>query len=95
VYDITKEKSYESVSRWMDELKHQAEPDIVIMLVGNKLDIVQKNQQQRKVTRDEAETFARENSLLFEETSATEALNVTDVFETLLQGMIVRKIKSL
>jgi GTPase SAR1 family protein len=38
VYDITKEKSFESVTKWMDELKHQAEPDIIIMLVGNKVD---------------------------------------------------------
>jgi Rab family protein len=38
VYDVTKEKSFDNISRWMDELKHQAEPDIVIILVGNKVD---------------------------------------------------------
>ena len=31
--------SFESVQRWIDEVKEHAEPDIVIMLVGNKLDL--------------------------------------------------------
>ena len=40
VYDITKEKSFDNIPRWLEELRHLAEPDIVIMLCGNKLDIV-------------------------------------------------------
>jgi hypothetical protein len=34
----------------MEELKYAAEADIVIMLVGNKLDIVEKNANFRRVT---------------------------------------------
>ena len=34
----------------MEELKYAAEADIVIMLVGNKLDLVEKNPSFRKVT---------------------------------------------
>jgi GTPase SAR1 family protein len=41
VYDITKEVSFKNVKKWMDEVKDHAEPEIVIMLVGNKLDLVQ------------------------------------------------------
>ena len=39
VYDITKEQSFMSVRKWIEEVKEHAEPDIVIMLVGNKLDL--------------------------------------------------------
>ena len=39
VYDITNEKSFIATKRWMEELRDHAEPDIVIMLVGNKVDL--------------------------------------------------------
>lgn len=33
----------------MEDLKYQAEPNIVIMLVGNKIDLVEKNPSTRYV----------------------------------------------
>lgn len=58
MYDITKEQSFLSVKKWMEEVKEHAEPDIVIMLVGNKLDICEKNPQERKVSHERAAEFA-------------------------------------
>jgi GTPase SAR1 family protein len=69
----------------MEEVKEHAEPDIVIMLVGNKLDICEKNPLERKVSSDRAEEFANQNGLLFMETSAFTDINVRDVFEMLVQ----------
>lgn len=86
MYDITKEKTFANVKKWMDDLKYQAEPEIVIILVGNKIDLCEKNPQMRKVQREEAANFAHENKLLFEETSAITAQNISEVFERLLQG---------
>ena len=85
VYDITKELSFQSVKKWMEEVKEHAEPDIVIMLVGNKLDICEKNPLERKVSGDRANEFAKANGLLFMETSAFTDTNVRDVFEMLVQ----------
>ena len=70
----------------MEELRQSADPDLIIMLVGNKVDLVKNNPGMRKVSREEAKRFADENNLYFEETSAVLALNVVDVFEKLLQG---------
>ena len=84
VYDITKEQSFQSVKKWMEEVKEHAEPDIVIMLVGNKLDICEKNPLERKVSCDRAAEFAQQNALLFMETSAFTDINVRDAFETLV-----------
>ena len=42
----------------MEEVKEHAEPDIVIMLVGNKLDICEKQEMERKVSKDRAQDFA-------------------------------------
>lgn len=85
VYDITKEQSFLSVKKWMEEVKEHAEPDIVIMLVGNKLDICEKNPSERKVSNERALEFAKENNLMFMETSAFADVNVRDVFEMLVQ----------
>ena len=42
VYDITNESSFNNVEGWVKELKENADDDIVIMLVGTKLDLVYK-----------------------------------------------------
>ncbi len=68
----------------MEEVKEHAEPDIVIMLVGNKLDLCEERQADRKVSTERAMDFARENGLLFMETSAFTDINVRDVFELLV-----------
>jgi Ras-related protein Rab-5C len=41
VYDITKASSLEKAKAWVKQLQRQANPDIVIALAGNKLDLVQ------------------------------------------------------
>lgn len=41
VYDVTKESTFASLRNWLESLKQNAESDIVIMLVGNKTDLVQ------------------------------------------------------
>lgn len=86
VYDVTKEKTFGNVKTWIESLKDQAEPDLVTMMVGNKIDLCEKNPQMRKVDKDEAMNFAHANNLLFEETSAITDQNVTEVFERLLLG---------
>ena len=39
VYDISKHITFENVERWLKELRDHAEPNIVVMLVGNKSDL--------------------------------------------------------
>jgi len=87
VYDVTNEKSFQAAKRWMEELKDHAEPDIVIMLVGNKVDLCDRNPQIRRVARDQGYRFAKENSMLFEETSAITVTRVREAFESLLQAI--------
>ncbi len=60
----------------MRELKRQADPSIVIMLVGNKADMAS----QRKVPRELAAEFARDEELLFAEASAKTGDGVEDFF---------------
>lgn len=83
VYDITNSDSYESVSRWLKELKENADSNLVIALVGNKSDL----SHLRAVPTEEAQNFAAEHDLLFTETSALNADNVDFTFQQLVQNI--------
>ena len=39
VYDLTKAKTFDNIGKWLTELRENADPDITIMLLGNKLDM--------------------------------------------------------
>ncbi|KAH3679666.1 hypothetical protein WICMUC_000806 [Wickerhamomyces mucosus] len=83
VYDISKSESYESVSKWLKELRDHADENIVIELVGNKSDL----DHLRAVPTEEAKHFSAENHLLFTEASALNADNVDLSFKQLLKSI--------
>jgi GTPase SAR1 family protein len=85
VYDVTKRFTFTDIQRWLSELRQYAEPDCIVMLVGNKFDLIEKNNRKREVTYEEAKAFAEENKLLFYETSALSSYKVNECFEDLLQ----------
>ncbi|CAG8506124.1 10892_t:CDS:2 [Funneliformis mosseae] len=87
VYDVTKSQSLEKAKSWVKELQRQANPNIVIALAGNKIDLVQPEEGEeespesgRQVPTDEAKAYAAEAGLLFFETSAKKGDGVRDVF---------------
>ena len=42
VYDIGRRESFNNIKFWMDEIENNTNKDIIIFLVGNKCDLVQK-----------------------------------------------------
>ncbi|KAL0719444.1 hypothetical protein Bca4012_068768 [Brassica carinata] len=80
VYDVTRHVTFENVERWLKELRDHTDPNIVIMLVGNKADL----RHLRAVSMEDATAFAEREKTFFMETSALEALNVEDAFTQLL-----------
>lgn len=55
------------------------------MLVGNKMDLVEKDPSARQVYYDAAAEFARQHGLFFSEASAVTSYNVKQIFEDLFQ----------
>jgi GTPase SAR1 family protein len=66
-------------------VKEHSEAEVVIMLVGNKLDACEEDPLKRKVSMERAMEFAKLNGLHFMETSAFTDINVSGVFEMLIQ----------
>lgn len=91
VYDITKQVTFDNITRWLGELREHADSKIVIMLVGNKADL----KHLRAVQTDTAKELSNEEELSFIETSALEAHNVEAAFNNVLKEIFenVRKRK--
>ncbi|KAI1364675.1 P-loop containing nucleoside triphosphate hydrolase protein [Xylaria arbuscula] len=89
VFDITRRATFVHATDWLNDLRTIAEPDIVVILVGNKLDCVQSekpgesgdNSSKREVTFAEAQEWAQKNGVLqYVETSAKSGENVEAAF---------------
>ena len=81
VYDVTKPASFENVPRWLRELKDHANRDIVLMMVGNKVDLVSETgEQTRAVSEEQARQMALELDVPCVETSAKTGLHVEQAF---------------
>ena len=76
VYDITRRETFDHLASWLEDARLHANPSMTVMLVGNKSDLSHR----RAVSVEEGQEFARENGLLFLETSAKTSLNVDEAF---------------
>ena len=84
VYDITDHKSFEDTAKWLKSIKDNTDPEIEILIIGNKCD----KENQRKVSEKEGRTMADKNNCLFFETSANSNENIQHVFETLADKIV-------
>ncbi|CEM21914.1 unnamed protein product [Vitrella brassicaformis CCMP3155] len=75
VYDITRRDTFSHLTRWLEEVRQNANPHMTIMLIGNKCDL-----ERREVSTEEGASFARQHGLIFLETSAKTAQNVEEAF---------------
>ncbi|XP_026190102.1 ras-related protein Rab-2A [Cyclospora cayetanensis] len=75
VYDISRRDTFIHLSRWLEEVRQNSNPHMTIILVGNKADL-----ERREVTFQEGQDFARQNNLIFLETSAKTSQNVEEAF---------------
>uniref|UniRef100_A0A8C7P208 RAB31, member RAS onco family n=1 Tax=Oncorhynchus mykiss TaxID=8022 RepID=A0A8C7P208_ONCMY len=77
VYDITKLDSFQTLKKWVKELKEHGPEDIIVALAGNKKDLGDI----REVPMKEAKDFAESIAAIFMETSARNAVNVEELFQ--------------
>ena len=77
VYDITKKQTFDELKNyWIGQIKESAPKDIMLAIVGNKEDLLDKEQ----VDENEARDFAKENNALFFSTSAKNSDAINQLF---------------
>ncbi|ROW17108.1 hypothetical protein VPNG_01112 [Cytospora leucostoma] len=78
VFDLSRKSTFLHVTDWLNDLRQIAEPDIVVILVGNKADLAHSA---REVSAEEATAWARRNGVLrYVETSAKTGEYVEEAF---------------
>jgi Ras-related protein Rab-6A len=83
VYDITNRASFLNTSKWIEDVRTERGNDVVVVLVGNKVDLGDR----RQVSIEEGEQKAKENGVMFIETSAKMGYNIKALFRQLAQNL--------
>merc|ERR1712232_7405 len=85
MYDLTQESTLEGCQFWLDRLREQAAEDVVVMLVGNKADLLEEDPTRRRVSTEAVESFMRKNGIFKHfEASALNGINVKEAFNGLI-----------
>ena len=82
-YDITSHESFQHVEKWIEDARALREDDVLLILVGNKLDL----EDRRQVTTEEAQAYADKMNLMFFETSSKTGHNIKHLFNELAKKL--------
>ncbi|CAN6900393.1 unnamed protein product [Brassica oleracea] len=83
VYDVSNRLSFLNTSKWIEEVRTERAGDVIIVLVGNKTDLVDK----RQVSIEEGDSRGREYGVIFIETSAKAGFNIKPLFRKIAAAL--------
>jgi small GTP-binding protein len=89
VYDLIDRKSFDELSGWMTDIHALCDANAVVQLIGNKADMAS----YRRISVQEAETFAAQHHIKYIETSAKSGAHIKDAFVKLAVDMMDRGMK--
>jgi len=84
IYDVTNLQSYENVKNWIAQIKESANQNVIIYLVGNKIDV---KDEDRCVKTEDGKKLAEEFKLPFFESSAKNGININEIFEQIVENI--------
>uniref|UniRef100_A0A453BJ85 Uncharacterized protein n=1 Tax=Aegilops tauschii subsp. strangulata TaxID=200361 RepID=A0A453BJ85_AEGTS len=83
VFDVASRQSFLNTSKWIEEVRTERGSDVIIVLVGNKTDLVDK----RQVSIEEGEGKAKDLGVMFIETSAKAGFNIKALFRKIAAAL--------
>ena len=84
IFSVTNKKSFENVKTWVNQIKEETNEKITLILVGNKIDLVDK----REIMENEGEELANEFDINYYECSAKTGENINLAFNELIKKMV-------
>jgi Ras-related protein Rab-5C len=85
VYDITKADSLYNAKYWIKEITKRGEPDCILVLLGNKSDLTN-----RQVGYAEVASFADANNIIFAEVSAKTGANIDNIMTNIAKKLALK-----
>ena len=86
-YDISNRSSFEKLEFWLKDLEENGDIiNLYICLVGNKND----KEDQRQVSLEEADKYAKEKNLPFFEVSAKTGKGIKKLFDNMIKGAMIK-----
>lgn len=76
VYDCTRPETFKNISRWADDVRTNGNRSVILVLICNKIDMVER----RVVSRNDGLKLAKEHDMLYVETSAKSNQNIEEAF---------------
>ena len=76
VYDVTDLRSFENMGYWLQKIRQNAHPDSQIIMLGNKIDLIN----DIAVDQDQARQLADDNNIPYYQTSALDGKNLDGAF---------------
>ncbi|KAM3733428.1 hypothetical protein ACB098_11G135400 [Castanea mollissima] len=80
---VASRQSFLNTSKWIEEVRTERGSDVIIVLVGNKTDLVEK----RQVSIEEGEAKACDLNVIFIETSAEAGFNIKALFRKIAAAL--------
>lgn len=80
-FDVTNPLSFTNVKTWLESIYQHADPSIVKVLVGNKIDL----EDERKVPAEEAMALAAQHKMMYFEASAKLNKNIDELMQHLME----------
>ncbi len=84
VYDVTRKRTFMNIDKWREEAIKNAGREIPMVVVANKVDLVDS----RVVDQGEGKEYAEEHDFLYVESSALTGQNVEESYAALCKSMI-------
>ncbi|BAT75766.1 Ras-related protein [Vigna angularis] len=83
VYDVASRQTFLNTPKWIEEVRSERGSDVIVVLVGNKTDLVDK----RQVSTEEGEGKSRELNVMFIEASAKAGFNIKALFRKIAAAL--------
>jgi len=88
VYDLTAAASFGKIKEWVNELRLNVPDDIVMVVVGNKVDRAETH---RQLSREQGEEYARSVGAAFAEVSAKTKEGIDEVFHDVAVRLVANR----